>query len=188
MKRIKFLTIAGLAITAYACLYCPVFHAMPKFMDRYDADPMARADLKGKCSVCHVDEEGYGPLNAFGKAFAESGYRITDGLRSQSPDLFTGAQGPTKTSGPTKQSAPSFEAKAYYGKNCVGCHGADGKGGDSTMITPNFKDAAWQKRRTDQNLFDSITKGKGMMPAWKEKMTEEQIKSVIAFIRKFSEQ
>jgi mono/diheme cytochrome c family protein len=179
MKRIKLLISAILAFAVYACLYCPVFHAMPKFMDRYDADPMARADLKGKCSVCHVDEEGYGPLNAFGKAFAESGYRITDGLRSQSPDLFTGAKGPT---------APSFDAKACYSKNCMGCHGADGKGGDSTMITPNFKDAAWQKRRTDQNLFDSITKGKGMMPAWKEKMTEEQIKSVIAFIRKFSEQ
>jgi mono/diheme cytochrome c family protein len=182
MKRIKLLISAILAFTAYACLYCPVFHAMPKFMDRYDADPLSKAELKGKCSVCHVEEDGYGPLNAFGKAFAEGGYRITDGLRNQSPDLFTGGQGSPKPSG------PSFDAKAYYGKNCAGCHGTDGKGGDSTMITPNFKDAAWQKRRTDQNLFDSITKGKGMMPAWKEKMTEEQIKSVIAFIRKFSEQ
>jgi mono/diheme cytochrome c family protein len=181
MKRIKLLTGAGLALTVYVCLYCPVFHAMPKFMDRYDADPMAKADLKGKCSVCHVEEEGFGPLNAFGKAFAESGYRITDGLRSQSPDLFTALQGPTKPS------APVFDAKAFYEKNCAGCHGSEGKGGDTTMIVPNFKDAAWQKRRTDQNLFDSITKGKGMMPAWKDKLTEEQIKSMAAFIRKFPE-
>ncbi|MGH9769531.1 MAG: c-type cytochrome [Blastocatellia bacterium] len=182
MKRIKILISAGLAFTVCVCLYCPVFHAMPKFMDRYDADPLARAELKGKCSVCHIDEDGYGPLNVFGKAFAESDYRINDSLRSRSPDLFVGVQGATKPS------VPSFDAKTYYDKNCAGCHGADGKGGDSTMITPNFRDAAWQKRRTDQNLYDSITKGKGMMPAWKEKMTEEQIKSVIAFIRKFPEQ
>ncbi len=181
MKRIKLLIGAGLAFTACACLYCPVFHAMPKFMDRYDADPSAKAELKGKCSVCHIEEDGYGPLNAFGKAFAESGYRITDGLRSQSPDLFASGQGATKPS------APLFEAKAYYDKHCAACHGDDGKGGDSALVTPNFKDTAWQKRRTDQNFLDSITKGKGMMPAWKGKMTEEEIKSMAAFIRKFPE-
>jgi len=154
---------------------------MPKFMDRYDADPLSKADLKGKCSVCHVEEDGFGPLNAFGKAFVESGYRITDGLRSQAPDLFVGVQGAAKSS------APSFDPKAFYDKYCTGCHGAEGKGGDTTMIVPNFKDTAWQKRRTDQNLFDSITKGKGMMPSWKDKLTEEQIKSMAAFIRKFPE-
>jgi cytochrome c553 len=182
MRRIKLLISACLAFTICACLYCPSFHAMPKFMDRYDADPLAKAELKGKCSVCHIEEDGYGPLNAFGKAFAESGYRITDGLRIQSPDLFVGGQGATKPS------APSFDAKAYYDKHCAVCHGADGKGGEGTMTVPNFKDAAWQKRRTDQNFFDSIAKGKGMMPAWKEKLTEEQIKSMAAFIRKFTEQ
>jgi len=182
MKRIKLLISAILALTVYACLNCPVFHAMPRFMDRFDADPSAKAELKGKCNVCHVEEDGYGPLNAFGKAFAENGYRITDGLRSQTPDLFVG--GP----GATKPSAASFDAKAFYDKNCAGCHGVDGKGGDRALITPNFKDTAWQKGRTDQNLFDSITKGKGMMPAWKDKLTEEQIKSIAAFIRKFPEQ
>jgi len=182
MKRIKLLISAVLALTVYACLNCPAFHAMPKFMDRFDADPSAKAEMKGKCNVCHVEEDGYGPLNAFGKAFAENGYRITDGLRSQSPDLFVG--GP----GATKPSAPLFDAKAFYDKNCAGCHGADGKGGAGALITPNFKDNDWQKRRTDQNLFDSIIKGKGMMPAWKDKLTEEQIKSMAAFIRKFPEQ
>jgi cytochrome c553 len=182
MKRIKLLIGAILALTAYVCLYCPGFQAMPRFMDRYDADPLAKAELKGKCSVCHLEEDGYGPLNAFGKAFAESDYRITDGLRSRSPDLFAGGQGTAKPL------APLFDAKAYYDKNCAGCHGADGKGGDSTLIVPNFKDAAWQRRRTDQNLFDSITKGKGVMPAWREKLTEEQIKSMAAFIRKFAGQ
>ncbi|HKQ80333.1 MAG TPA: cytochrome c [Blastocatellia bacterium] len=182
MKRIKLLIGAGLASIICACLYCPVFHAMPKFMDRYDADPLAKAELKGKCNVCHLEDDGYGPLNTFGKAFEESGYRITDGLRNQSPELFAGGQVVQKPS------TPVFDVKAFYNKNCAACHGADGKGGESLMIVPNFKDAAWQKRRTDQNFFDTISKGKGAMPAWKEKMTEEQIKSMAAFIRKFPEQ
>jgi mono/diheme cytochrome c family protein len=182
MKRMKFLLGASFVFFAGACLYGPIFHAMPKFMDRYDADPLARAELKGKCSVCHVKEEGFSPLNPFGKSFAENNYRITDGLRRQSPDIFAGGQGATKPS------APSFDVKAYYDKHCAACHGADGKGGESAMIAPNFKDASWQRRRTDQNLFDGIATGKGAMPAWKEKMTEEQIKSMVAFIRKFPKQ
>ncbi len=122
------------------------------------------------------------PLNTFGKAFVESGYRFTDGLRTQAPDLFAAGQIVQKPS------APVFDTKTFYDKNCTGCHGADGKGSDSLLIVPNFKDVAWQKRRTDQNFFDTISKGKGAMPAWKEKMTEEQIKSMAAFIRKFPEQ
>ncbi len=65
MKRIKLIFGAGLAFMACACLYCPVFHAMPKFMDRYDTDPLAKADLKGKCSVCHVEEDGFVPAQHF---------------------------------------------------------------------------------------------------------------------------
>ena len=180
MRRTKLLISATLAFWGCACLYSPVFNAMPRFMDRFDADPLSKAEMKGKCNVCHIEEDGFGPLNTFGKAFEESGYRITDGLRSQAPELFTGVQA-------AKSSAPSFDPKGFYDKNCTGCHGAEGKGGDTTMIVPNFKDLTWQKRRTDQNILDTIAKGKGMMPAWKDKLTEEQIKTMAAFIRKFPE-
>lgn len=181
MKRLKVLFGSVLAFLLCACLYCPIFHAMPKFMDRYDADQQARAELKGKCSVCHVKEEGYGPLNAFGKNFAENGYRITDALRGRAPELFAGQ-------GAAKPVVAAFDAKAFFDKNCAACHGADGKGSESMMGVPNFRDVAWQRRRTDQQFFDAITKGKGTMPGWKEKMTEDQIKSMAAFVRKMAEQ
>ena len=43
MKRTKFLLSFSGALFVAACLYCPVFHAMPKFMERYDAAmPRAR--------------------------------------------------------------------------------------------------------------------------------------------------
>ncbi len=179
MKTIKLFVSAVMSLALIVSLTRPDFQAMPRFMDRYDADPMAKPELKGKCTVCHKEENGFGPLNAVGKAFAESGYRITDSLRAQAADAFVGGKGPT---------VAAFDVKAYYTKNCAGCHGADGKGGDVTMAVPNFKNAAWQQRRTEQNFIDSIAKGKSLMPGWKEKLNEEQIRALAGFVRKFAEQ
>ena len=69
-----------------ACLTTILF-AKPAFMDRYNADPYARAELKGKCTVCHVGRGG-GERNDFGDAFEDAGYRITAKLRAKFPDLF----------------------------------------------------------------------------------------------------
>jgi mono/diheme cytochrome c family protein len=181
MQRPKFLlSLTGFLLFS-ACLYCPIFHAMPKFMEQYDKDPFAKAELKGKCSVCHLQEEGYGPLNPVGQAFAENGYRINDRLRKQNSEVFT-----LGTSA-AKPAAPVFEAKAFYDKSCAGCHGADGLGGGTALNIPNFKDAKWQQRRTDQQFIETITKGKGTMPPWQDKLSEEQIKALAAYVRKFVE-
>src|SRR6266498_3302476 len=59
----------------------------PAFMDRYNADPYAKAELKGKCTVCH-EGRGGGERNDFGDAFEDAGYRITPKLRSKFPELF----------------------------------------------------------------------------------------------------
>jgi len=182
MKRTRFWLTGTFTFFAFAFLYCPVFHAMPKFMEKYNADPYAKAELKGRCTVCHTNEEGFGPLTAFGKTFAEHGYKITDELRQQSPEVF--ATG----SGGAKPAVAEFDAKEYFAKNCAVCHGAEGKGGDSMMGIPNFTETAWQQRRTDEKLIEVISKGKGQMPAWKDKMTEEQIKAMVALIRKFPDQ
>ncbi|MBI1760841.1 MAG: cytochrome c [Acidobacteria bacterium] len=181
MKRMKFLLSLTSALLFAACLYCPIFHAMPKFMERYDADQFAKPELKGKCGICHTREEGYGPLNALGKAFAENGYVINDKVRKQAANAF--ASGPNAG----QPTAPVFAAKAFYDKSCAGCHGADGTGGESALNIPNFKDSKWQQRRTDQQIVDAITKGKGAMPPWKDKLSEEQIKAMAVFVRKLAE-
>ncbi len=61
--------------------------AKPAFMDRYNADPYAKAELRGRCTVCHVGRGG-GERNDFGEAFEDAGYRITPKLRSKFPELF----------------------------------------------------------------------------------------------------
>jgi len=61
--------------------------AKPAFMDRYNNDPYSKADLRGKCTVCHIGKGG-GERNEFGEAFEDAGYRITPKLRAKFPDLF----------------------------------------------------------------------------------------------------
>lgn len=61
--------------------------ARPAFMDRYDRDPYSKAQLRGRCTVCHVGRGG-GERNDFGEAFEDAGYRITPRLREKFPAVF----------------------------------------------------------------------------------------------------
>ena len=61
--------------------------AKPAYMDRYNADSYSKAELKGKCTVCHAGRGG-GERNDFGEAFEDIGYRITPKLRVKFPNLF----------------------------------------------------------------------------------------------------
>ena len=63
--------------------------ALPEYMRIYAADPFAIAELRNRCATCHVNPAGSGERNAFGKAFAAAGYKITDTLRQQFPDKFS---------------------------------------------------------------------------------------------------
>jgi hypothetical protein len=61
--------------------------AKPAFMDRYNADPYSKMELRGKCTVCHIGRGG-GERNDFGEAFEDAGYRITPKLRAKFTQLF----------------------------------------------------------------------------------------------------
>jgi cytochrome c6 len=70
-------------------------------------------------------------------------------------------------------------------KKCAMCHGADGLA--TTPTAKNFKVLSFkdpsQIKLTDAELIASTTNGKGKMPAYKDKLTEEQIKDVVGYIR-----
>jgi hypothetical protein len=77
------------AMVALACIaaFAAVALAKPAFMDRYNGDPYSKAELRGKCTVCHIGRGG-GERNDFGEAFEDAGYRITAKLRAKFPELF----------------------------------------------------------------------------------------------------
>ncbi len=82
--------------------------------------------------------------------------------------------------------APAVDTAAIYAAKCAKCHGSDGSGMEKYKKKGQkaFTDAAWQKTRSDAQLTNSITNGKGeAMAAWKSKLTAEEIKALVAYVR-----
>ena len=76
------------------------------------------------------------------------------------------------------------EGDAVFKARCTGCHGSDGKG-RSAIGTPDFTSAKTQSGLSDADMIDTITNGrKGtIMPAWKGKLSDEEIAAVAAYLR-----
>ena len=93
---------------------------------------------------------------------------------------------------PAQPSQPVDElaaAKELYAKNCMICHKDTGKGGKVTIegktLEPDDLTADKLKNKSDEQLFGYISDGvtdEGM-PAFKEKLTVDQIKSVVKHVR-----
>lgn len=80
--------------------------------------------------------------------------------------------------------AQSGGADVYKAK-CLMCHGADGSGttpAGKALKAASFKDPAIVSA-SDTDLIAAVTKGKGKMPANQGKLTDAQIKAVIAYVR-----
>ena len=76
------------------------------------------------------------------------------------------------------------DGDAVFKARCAGCHGSDGKG-KSAIGTPDFTSAKTQSGISDADMIDTITNGrKGtIMPAWKGKLSDEEIAAVTAYLR-----
>lgn len=94
--------------------------------------------------------------------------------------------GPSSGGAPISELAMQADIRAaapLFQKNCAACHGADGKG-NKGIGTPNFTDPTVQKSASDSDLQRTIQNGKGgVMPAWRGKLTDPQISSLVAYIR-----
>ena len=45
-------------------------------------------------------------------------------------------------------------------------------------------DAAWQDDVSDERLFNSINNGRGKMPAFRKKISENDIDALVAYVRR----
>ena len=80
--------------------------------------------------------------------------------------------------------ASNIDAAALFTSNkCATCHGADGKG--KIKGARDFTDAAWQKKETDADLAAVIKNGKKPMPPYGDKLGDDEIKALVAYIRSF---
>jgi len=97
--------------------------------------------------------------------------------------LFVFAVSLTSTARAEQNPAPG---QAAFKSSCSLCHGPDGAGhtptGKSLQI-PDLRSADVQKH-TDDEMADSISKGRpGRMPAFGTKMNNEQIQTLVKYIR-----
>ncbi len=78
-------------------------------------------------------------------------------------------------------------ASVLFEKHRDTCHGKDGQAKTfkgKFNHARNLTDAKWQSEVSDERLFNSIFNGKGKMPAWRKKLTEADINSLVAYVRK----
>jgi cytochrome c6 len=77
------------------------------------------------------------------------------------------------------------DGAAMFKAKCAGCHGADGSGDTAMGKRFNLRDlrSADVQKQTDAELTTIITDGKGKMPAYKGKITDAEIKDLVAAIR-----
>jgi cytochrome c oxidase cbb3-type subunit III len=99
--------------------------------------------------------------------------------------LFLSVIVTASTPQPGKGKGGGGDTGAIYQKDCAKCHGADGKGIKS-LEPPDFTDAKWQASNNDKKVATDIANGKGVMPAFKGKLTPVQINGLVKHIRGFS--
>jgi mono/diheme cytochrome c family protein len=81
------------------------------------------------------------------------------------------------------------EARTTFAMVCARCHGPDGGGGGITpgIAAPrNFRDAQFQKERSDDDLLRAIREGKGAMPPFNNVYSAEQMTALVQVIRGFN--
>jgi mono/diheme cytochrome c family protein len=77
------------------------------------------------------------------------------------------------------------EGATLFKSKCAGCHSPDGSGSGPAGKAMHIRDlaSAEVQKQTDAELTAIIVSGKGSMPSYKGKLTDDQTKSIVSFIR-----
>jgi len=157
------------------------------------------AIFKANCATCH-GEDGKGKVkNA--RDFTDADY-----MRSAAPASFYASVSGGHKEMPDFKAALSEEeiwnvvyylwhftvpqeelatGKPVYETNCVACHGPDGKGAipQAAKFSPEFI----SKFPTTQ-FYQSVSGGKGIMPAWQDRLSSDDRWAAIEYARAFAYQ
>lgn len=78
------------------------------------------------------------------------------------------------------RAADPVEGRKIYTSQCQNCHGENGVG--QIPGTPDFS-RGQALFKPDMTLVQTIKEGKGMMPAYRGLLTDEELLDVVAFLR-----
>jgi mono/diheme cytochrome c family protein len=74
--------------------------------------------------------------------------------------------------------------QSIYDTSCAACHGAGGTG--QVLGAADFTDLRFTDARAPRDFYLVVTQGKGSMPAWQGRLTQDERWGVIDYLRTFS--
>lgn len=85
------------------------------------------------------------------------------------------------------------DATANWNQHCASCHGKDGSGNTmmgKKLAVKDYRDAKVQTEFTDAKAAEIIKEGvkesgKEKMKSYKEKLSDDEIKALVAYVRSF---
>jgi cytochrome c6 len=84
---------------------------------------------------------------------------------------------------PPLSSADQTDAGALYKKKCATCHGINGVPKKFAKGSADFSDTAWKDSVSQEDLEKMISQGKGRMPSFQDRLTEDQIRALAAYLK-----
>jgi len=171
-----------------------------------DAQAMATAQrlFLNHCAQCHASDGGgsRGFPNLTDKDWLWGGSpeaiktTITDGRMGVMPPWgpVLGEQGVKDVahyvmslSGLAADSIRVARGRPLYEKNCVACHGPEGKG-NQALGAPNLTDKTWLFSASEPVIIETISKGRnGVMPAHKNLLSPEKIHLLTGYVYSLSQ-
>ncbi len=109
---------------------------------------------------------------------------------NQSVDVTTNQSQPSGSPAAASTATPDpfASARANFAKHCVVCHGANGEGGRVEVEGKRLKVPNLTKghavEHPDDKLIKQITEGDDEMPAFKDKLSSQEINDLVDFIRR----
>lgn len=84
----------------------------------------------------------------------------------------------TQSNQPLANDGTHQEAKQRFKENCVSCHGTDLRGRSSK----NSNIASIGSRLNESEIAHIITQGNGLMPAFEDKLSQDEISQLAAWL------
>jgi mono/diheme cytochrome c family protein len=125
-----------------------------------------------------MDESAEKRRPGMGKIFI----KIVMGLAAIAVGSQFAIAAPKETDSP---SADYADGKRIFTRYCAGCHGPEGKGDGYLLLGPEPGNLAGlaTKTKSDMALLQIIHEGKPNMPSWKVRLSENESRAVLTYIR-----
>ena len=75
------------------------------------------------------------------------------------------------------------DGAALWAQNCASCHGKDGSGNTTMGKKLGLKDYTKSQSFSDAEAANVIKNGKGKMKAYKDKLSDADVKALVAYVR-----